>query len=288
MDLYMISYYKPELQLYKELGLRWENISYYNQKIKTGEFFAFPKILHGFWEKLVGIELDQVPEGRQKYLYPQEPGQEYNSDHRSRCRVYHPCIDNYYGELFKMIKGPQPEGLFLGVSHLGFSGDVALIREPNDMLAVMKKLLEGNNALHYGLVWKDACYSGRILDFIKTIRERRVVVVGMEHLRGLQAAWDIPDFHHHLVSPPVMEKLDSTILKLLRLNMSMRDKPTVYLFQLGGSASAFVIYSLKRHFKNGWMIDLGRAMDLWLPEGQNQAWVLKMEKKAMNRLLHPK
>lgn len=141
-----------------------------------------------------------------------------------------------------------------------------------------------NDKLFFGAIWKKYVLDFSIVKFINSIKEIKVIVVGMKHLNSINNIWGIKDFN--FIEIPI--KATDYRFELLEKINSLCNDNCIVLYQCGEVLSTWLIYNLKE--KPTFQVDMGRALDIWVerslsneeiaklwPDFVNQVWLKEME-----------
>lgn len=269
------------------------NIDAIISKIEEQKPFMFLKILHGFWEKIHVIAPQKnLTEIRLilSQIYSNNPISNIET-----CK-YYPKInplyekfidkgviditDRHYLELIDMLQ-EKFDNVILGVHYNGRS-DVENIHA-HKAIDAMNAIIPPDLSVYDGTLFKDACISGKITSFFDSIKKFRVVVIGLYHLEKINTFLRFKNFDFFGVecplSPTRYEFIDK--IKLFHANLP-KDKPIIYLVQLGGSLAAWAGFKLNNYLKDAYFIDMGRVLDIWGDEQTpDQIWLNSITKQQM-------
>jgi hypothetical protein len=204
-----------------------DHFEHYVKRIESREYFSFLKLNHFFWQEMLN--------GSQNFK---------NWNVCDLALKIIQILENF----------PKEDNLFLGV---GFGGNDG-VRPLNQHVNLVKKILPDYVDLHCALCFKRACMTRQIKKLYDCIRNRRVVVVGLEHLAPFGDLHSLNHFEHHLIS------LDYNKDQILENIQKEYKKDSVYMFQCGEVLSFWLIFYLREAFQDSFFLDMGRALDFGL------------------------
>lgn len=250
----------------------YRKIDFMIDMIQNGTCFTYSKILHGFWERLLNFQevyqLNSLEETLDRLRMISESKiaptfvRRYTIANRWQG-AFDPRVDLHYLKLMDRLKEPLPENFFLAVHWLGYPNDKHPKYSTQDMIATIRHIMPKNTTDFSGLTLKQACIDGSIEKLWDAIRDMDVVVVGMDFLEPLGKKLKFPRFHHLVVDPPANTQLEKIKKDIYDLHDKL-PKPVVYLFQLGGSFTSWLLFNL-HGLPDAYLIDVGRTVDAWLP-----------------------
>lgn len=210
------------------------SIEFFVEKILAKKRFAFMKLNHGFWQM----------------VNKEEPVSAF-------CRSIHgakfcnDCID-LLGRL------PRHEDFMIGVSHLGPPDENVRVGDADASLRAIQERLP-DRTLYYGPLWKTFAIDNSMKKFVRAIRDRKVVIVGLEHLKPLGEIWGLKNYTFMKIG------IDATVHRyLIEMHLiQMGDPETIFLFQAGEMLSMCLIQNMWGHTTST-LIDCGRSLDIWL------------------------
>lgn len=170
---------------------------------------------------------------------------------------------------------PPPFGPFLSCSSRAFPDEDSLAPlppTPRDRIDVFIRDRAPPFAAGVdGLLWKRAVLDGTISNFLHSLRNRKVVLVGPTHLQAHQQCWRWPNFEMIEISRIDARAERECILNRIVAAMAGVDYPIVAL--QCGSMSAWMVARLFKRGVQAAVLDLGRALD-FIDPGLilNQPW----------------
>lgn len=262
-----------------------------NAKIAERQYFAFAKVLHGYWERLYHITQQHSLSNIKKTLADicKNNPEFYNSTvdlipqdkegTRSLFGVLRRDIDWHYYELIDFLRNRSD--VIWGVHPEGFPTDCHQINPlRRECVEIMEVILNPNNTYYDGRLWKTACLDGTILDFLNEIRNKKICVVGLNHLANINdnKYWKFEKFDFIQVQMPLSPKRNEFV-KLIINHKKQQSDDIAYLFQLGMLAP-WAVCKIWDETKDCWILDMGKSLDLfveeskrpYLPFAQNIAW----------------
>lgn len=164
-------------------------------------------------------------------------------------------------ETLALIKSLNGSSVMFGASHLGppdeslFVGHVSYERR----LECIKASLPDGYIPLFGSLWKKYALDGSMPQLFEAIRDRRVVVVGLNHLAHINKYTEFSDFRHIEVT------LDATKRRIELLDMFLHEwRPNdFWIFQAGETLSMWFICQMSK--TNGQFLDVGRSLDMFMP-----------------------
>lgn len=259
----MLKIEESTIEMFNLTGLKvlFPKIQHYINRLKNGGFY-FVKINHAFWEML--------------------SGNKYWTD------LYLKIHDkDLIDEVLGIIKTIDKTNILLAVSNLG---PPHYMRKSDSEIAMSKKIIEilpEGYIAHFACNWKIFSLDGSIHKFYDVIREKKLVIVGMEHLEILRDTLNLKNMLHYKLTFQSSQKITRDIILNDLLAIANKDEKTIFIFQAGDLFSTWLIYhmSQKMIFKNCSLIDMGRSVDIFcanrtlceqdkniLPDFFNQKW----------------
>jgi hypothetical protein len=266
-----------EIYLSETLKVYNPKINFFIDKLDRKEFFSFCKLNHAFWD--VAINHLKLKDNEN---YPAFLPQGWLALHGRELLA----------DLLLIVKDIPKTNIFLGVSNMGvpdleISKNYLFYYTPiQEMAQFIKNQFPEDYKLYYGPIWKKYAIENSLLKFMKKISNYPMIVVGLKHLSGMKQKLKIDKFYHVVLDYKATLIRESILKEIINIRSKIKE-PVVILFQAGESVSTWLIYHL-RNQKNTFLLDMGRAIDLWsfkpqmhhfVPDINNQMWVKMMKPK---------
>lgn len=204
-------------------------------KLQSNQYFSFPKINHAFWQVL----LKEDPWYTRSMKYQ---GEEFIQEITSIIRKF-PTTDEFiFG-----ISCEGPPGIYYG--------------NCSKIADVISSLLPPKLIPTIGTIWKEATINKNINIFFDVIKEKRVIIVGLEHLKECITNLKLKNAFHFLLLIDDIKRKECILKKLTEIH----EPNTVFLFQAGCMFSSWLIYNLHLLISQKFLIDMGRSLDYWCP-----------------------
>lgn len=211
------------------------NVRHFSQKAKNG--FSFIKANHGFWD-----------------LFSNDP-----------------FWKEKYQQIFDIDLINEVKEIILNISKFNIDLAVSPIGTPRQMFSVesnlsvlIKKCLPNNYVPYYAVCWKIYALSGQFNYFFESIVNKKIVIVGLEHLREVKQS-----FSKNNIENFVIDFTSSKPKNRNRILENLKNKihpDTVFLFQAGDIFSTWLIHKLSFISCEGCsFIDVGRSIDYYCP-----------------------
>ena len=225
----------------KEIGYRNLNglnvllpkINHFLSKIEDG--FSFIKVNHGFWCLASGDSYWGDP-----YL-----------------KIFDKLL---LDEVKKIIFNIKKYDIDLAISPVGAPQQIHT--KISDLSEFIKKSLPSDYLPYYAVCWKIYALSGDLTNFLEKIIEKKIIVVGLEHLLEINKK-----FPNHSIENFVLNFESSKPFNRNKVFEELKEKikpNTVFLFQAGDILSTWLIHKLSSYrVKTCSLIDMGRALDYY-------------------------
>lgn len=213
----------------------------YAALLRRREPFAYAKINHGFWERLIREE-------------------------ERRAKGADVPVDPFDAELLEMLQTlPRSEPpIDFGAGPLAWPGSEGIGGYPRLPIATVEALIAASVPAAAQtadpLVWRTSLHDGGLVDVIEALRGRQVVVVGPDWTGSFGAFARLPRCRHVAIH--------ATQAKAERVGLAARltaehrpDEEPVYLVQ-AGSLSAWLVIRLAPVLPRATFLDLGTTLDL--------------------------
>lgn len=234
----------------KEMGLNFQDdlqifmpkIGYFVNEIDKG--ISFIKINHSFWEMLAGME-----------LWVEHFAKRHDKQ--------------FIEEVKHIVKIVDSLGIKLAVSGKPGPRDVVV----NGTNLSIKNHLPKNYIPFDATCWQKFALNGQLRILFKSIKEKKVVLVGLSHLAELPKILGLRDCQHFRIGMFACFKERREIilneLKQIVEKHSKNGDKAIFIFQCGECFSAWLIYHLHMMKVGGFSyIDMGRSLDWFCPNRQ--------------------
>lgn len=249
--------------------LRDTPITYYIERVRSGRCFSHAKINHGFWERAIRIRnrgYDATPEGR-------------CAADASTLGLPAMLETGFWDEFVEQLAGwpADDPDLSLAVSAYAYSGSLiwgGQAPNPNEVASVIRDMLPAGYEPENALVWKDAVVDGSIRELFDALGPIHKVVVGPPPLcRALSHLPGVPAIHYSIHPTDARREREKIFQELHALHRRFNGEPVAYLFQ-AATLAVWLIRKLHRRLPGAFLIDLGRALDIFAPElHDEQHWI---------------
>lgn len=229
--------------------------------IDAGEAFSTVKLCHGFWEHCVRFERTREVLGLEQPLTEAQWTEVID-----RHDVNWP-VDLFLAVRDRLARADERPDVLNLFSALGWTDGYEIEGTPRVGMApvrrLMRDLLHPDIPIHDGLLWKSSVEDGAFADFLATLEQRPVVIVGPAHVAdfgrfarlanhafvecdGRRAAWE-----RHALRDAIGGAVEGK-----------GSRGVVCLLQTGGLTSAWLVHELAERFPGSWFFSLGRTLDL--------------------------
>lgn len=244
-------------------------------KIKSHDYFRFPKLLHGFWDRI-----DLFSDGTNDVNhvinnicnFGNNFGDKTYSNQLVDTQFFEGRgtlgVGQHYVEIIKLLAKNEPNILW-GISDTNFHGNCSKSRTP-ELRQISKKwidLVVKANMVD-GCFWKDLVSSGKIIHFLNAIEKFAVVVIGMKHLKNLNDAFCFKDFHFIEVEMPLAPKLEQFQKELEEFQKKL-NRPAVYMSQMSIDGITLICNA---DLPETFFFDIGRGLDAFSKTAVERGW----------------
>lgn len=260
------------------------SIDYYLNKIHNNEYFslvrfnldAFMLIRGAYWSMGFKDWPNNINYEVLKTL-SEHMEKELNVRNEKRNMDYKITAKNFEGILNLMVNH-KPENFYLAVSDRTYY--YGKFPPPNGKMWVanlIKKIIPNNEHPFNSLNWKSWAVSGQIHKLFTQFPKDKIVVVGPPHFSTIDKKTG-NDNITHLKIHPTKASFDSEMIydKMQQIHESyLKDYDRVIYICEGGAPVNWIIYRLHGMLKNAFMIDIGRALDVYYADDQirkNTPW----------------
>lgn len=197
---------------------------------------SFAKINHSFWEMLSGdhywIDVFLKRHGK-----------------------------NFINEVKFIIKNIDKTNIKFAVSCKGPPS-----YSKNNLHSTIKKHLPDNYIPYYAFCWKSFALDNSLKLFFEKIKNKKIVLVGLNHIGELSKTFSFTDcFHYCLSMDSCYEKERLKVLDDLK-TLAETKSEKIFIFQAGEIFSTWLIYNLnKLNIQKNSYIDMGRSIDIYCP-----------------------
>ena len=159
--------------------------------------------------------------------------------------------------------------LFVATSHLDYPGSDRLeagAARDGELLTRIESTLPRGYVAHDGQLWKRATISGEIRAFYEALRPLQVIALGPDWLIELGGRLRLPRFSLKAIDVRKDASRRHELLDDLReAHARLHGEPTALLLQAGALAP-WLVLKLHRQLRNTFVVDMGRALDVCVPE----------------------
>jgi hypothetical protein len=171
--------------------------------------------------------------------------------------------------------GPSPAGLFNANSLRGNPTARGLNAQPLLLRRLAYLVFGGDIDYHDALVWKLGLLSGAFRRVLAAVQDRPLVVVGPPHLADWPERIGHRNARHVALHPTDAMSHAGEVLRacrdVLEPHRGARPRPVVFL--QAGPLAHWLVYRLHEDPGEVFLLDVGRALDVWYPEVvAGQAW----------------
>lgn len=234
--------------------------------LQDGPALASTKINHGFWETC--LEIVKV-----KKLAPEWTDQEIDL-HLGKAFFLEGGFCDELLEMLRSWPSNNPE-IQLDCTSNAFPFDDRLAPLPptprREIDALIKKICPHTIQCGDGMLWKKAVIDGSLRQLFFRLADKRVVLIGPQHLQPHIEVWGWTDCH--FIEIPLRKARATREIILAQIRKALdTDKENVVLLQAGSLATWFV-RRLLGSAPRLWLLDMGRALDVIDPQVVlGQAW----------------
>jgi hypothetical protein len=271
-----------------EIRIIEPGFDFYLGRVLRREQFVFVKRSHGFWDRLADA-CDVVPElipmveaassgcGEEERRMMQEQflsrlsrlSEEEVRRLEGRRGYKRYWTDDFVIDLLRAVMHPlRRADYFEAVTLRG-------LHEEARLKMMCRAFMPAYSVFHGANVWKQAAKSGALLGLCDALRSFAVILVGPSHLSPLGEMLQWPRFRHVGIHPTeAVAERETTLAECRRrvAEFSGDVAPVAILFQ-AGAMSHWLVYRLADDVGSGFLLDMGRALDVWFPEQvQSQPW----------------
>ena len=269
------------VEISKKLIVNTPSPNFYINLLKKNIPFAMNKRTHGFWDALVYIEY--VTKDFEKIYssilnkneiltlacrWMREQPQWYQ-------RFVYIFGEGFIRECFNDLNYPNnSKNLFQAISIVGTFGQK--IPDSNKlhkekMIEIICNLTKRFNKIYDATIWKEAAYTGELLNLVKTIQDRPIIAIGPNHLKKLNERIELKNFkfveipnHGGAIKKrlDVFQDLNNAIKEIISIN---KNSHPIIILQAGCIAN-WLIERLFNDHKNISYLDMGLVLDVWFPE----------------------
>lgn len=259
-------------------GLERPGFDHYLDLILAGHEFSFARRSHGFWDRLADLT-EVVPTARRAvratrttsvgvdeslvmHLTPEE-----RRELETRNYIKGFWEEEYVSDLIRDLQHPHPEPAYLEAAQFcpGVN-PTPLLRE------VYTAFHTSGRSFHDALVWRRSVVAGRFGELIDALRRYRVIVVGPPHTSSYGALVGLEHFEHVRIHPSEAFAARMRILAELEQRIHSDPGGTAVLFE-AASLAPWLIHRLWDSERPRFLLDVGRALDVWYPDViRSQRW----------------
>lgn len=228
------------------MSLEKQDIKYdfFLNKIALRENFTFTKINHGFWDILATKEA---------------PSQYYFDD-------------NVFVEIVKILRKLDTKpNFYFGVCDGGESSNVETKRLIQINRKNIKYLLPQNYVPLEGQLWRIAAGRQEIVELIPHLQSHHTIFVMPCTHRRLPEYLGVEDYLFIEIPQFTAWKYKEEILSEI---IYKHQKNSIILMQ-GSYTATWICWYMHNFLNNCYVIDMGRAVDVFLPSGECQYWISK-------------
>jgi dTDP-4-amino-4,6-dideoxygalactose transaminase len=225
--------------------------------------FAFIKITHGFWERLVRIE--------RSVGWPRDDAGRAAADAAAGRVGEGFFADGFVEELIALLGAmPDDEALRVGVALGAWRGDARIVgtpRYPDDCAAMVDRLLPAHARRTDGLVLKTAVETGAFLSFMTALAPFHVIVLGPALIAGFGEFARLQSHTFIEIHPTQARRARRYIESALAaaIKAAPVGRPVCVLLQ-AGSLSAWLVLRLRPRCGQVRWVDGGLALSLCAPD----------------------
>ena len=244
-------------------------------KIERQEYFRFPKLLHGFWDRLDFFSdgCDDIKKTTQNIIrFGENFGDEFYSTQLLKSDFFEGRsnlgIGPHYVEIMQLLNDTN-QNILWGISDTNFHGNSSNSRSFNERV-VAKKWIDMFCILKMvdGCFWKDLIASGEFISFLNAIKDFVVVVIGMKHLSDLNKFFCFDNFYFLEVQMPLAPKMKE-FQKYLEDFHRKIGRPVVYMSQMSIDGVPIIC---KADLPDAFFFDIGRGLDAFSKDAVERGW----------------
>jgi hypothetical protein len=286
------------LEGFSDVTVLQPGLRFYLRLLDRGEGFAFVKRTHGFWDGLVYLR-EAVPEidarvGRVEPVTSEMVRTALSNaecvEHlEQRSRFAEHFRDHFWTELVEDLQHPHRSPAYIeATSFRGYPNSPYPAHNPVDRLRdVYRSFHTSGRGEHDAQVWKHSILDGTFRHVVKRLRGMAVVIIGPEHLSGLEGHLGLRSFHHVVIPISGAPRERRALLQRCDAVMKVASRsrrPTAVLYQAGALAF-WLIYRLFPAYPKAFHLDLGRCLDVWFPEVvSEQPWFIQNREQIIPNL----
>jgi hypothetical protein len=282
------------LEGYADLPVVRPGLAWYAARLREGRPFAFLKRTHGFWDRCVDV-CDASPAfrafveanvGRKDDARPGaeeiEAALRITPDMAAaleKLRIFkHFWEGGFFADLVRDLRNPHRSDRWIeSISLRAHSrpAERASVHPAPRLREMVLALARRDMTYHDALVFKDAVFTGELVQLMDAVREHEVIAVGPKHIEGLGRAAALPRFRHvRIRATEAIEDREEILGEVRSLLRSWRLRRTsrVVLLQ-AGTLSWWLAHRLFPDAEDVWFLDMGRVLDIWFPQvAATQPW----------------
>ena len=244
-------------------------------RIENRDYFRFPKLLHGFWDRLdffsygkydINCVVNNIRNFGENF------GDKIYSEPLVNMQFFEERgtvgIGLHYIEIIELLAKSNPNVLW-GISDTNFHGDSQKSRSSN-LRKISKKWIDLTVKANMvdGCFWKDLVSSGEFVRFLNAIEKFAVVVIGMKHLAELNDVFCFQDFHFIEVEMPLAPRLQQFQKELEKFQAKLC-RPAVYMSQMSIDGVPLIC---KADLSETFFFDVGRGLDAFSKISIEREW----------------
>lgn len=245
------------------------------KKIEEKDYFKFPKLLHGFWERIdylsngsndleiVKKNIKEIGNNFGRKIYKTPP--RYSD-------FFKPCSDlgvgEHYLEIINLLQNPKSNILW-GISEKPFNIENKKINNfkvNEKSLFWIKEIVKAPYI--DGCFWKDITSLNLMQKFLLCIKDFEVIVIGMDHLKNINKYLKLKNFHFVKVAMPLALKAKEFQTALENFHKKI-NKPAIYLSQMSIDGITIICNS---DLKDSFFFDMGRSLDIFGEKNFEYVW----------------
>ena len=253
---------------------------YFSDRIDSKNYFYFVKHQHAVWD----------------FIYKALPDREFNIDSEADLKELAAGMvkqttkwfvkDEIYFDILKLITSRVDENILYAINdtahhyrrakrqHMKYkSKRIAHLHK------IMNDFIRHKDILFHGGIFRSYAINKQLIEFLNKYKNRRIVIVGPPYFLDFGERAGLENYSH--INIPYRTATDF-IDEILEKVKSNHQDETIYLFVAGALASWF-IYKLHATLRNSFMIDIGRALDIFYYEFAYEllwGWLVKPDKKT--------
>lgn len=257
-------------------------IEFFYKKIKKSDFFSSPRQQHAVWDAILSVttvdefipaNFSSIAENIEKKAGGLKGWKAWNTK-KELCE-----------DLFWFISSKKPPNLLYAVSDVGLyvtdlpPHEIDIPYNGKDMFGprwgfrqrqeLIKKILPPDEIPLNGVIWRKYALNGQLQKFISDHKSKKIVVIGPWYfkdfnIRAQLEDYDFIEIDYYKASEKYQETYDAVLNKKYE---------NALCFIVGGLVGNWLAFKLHSVFLKNFIIDIGRALDVYYKElAQQMNW----------------